>query len=312
VKILIAYDGSACADAAVKDLRRAGLPEAVEARVLTIAEVLLPVFSKAPDADEPERAGESRRLQAVRDAYDLANAAAQNVAAMFPKWTVTAHGRPDSPAWGVIKEADSWHPDLVVLGSEGRSGLSRLLVGSVSHKVLTQGNCTLRVARGRDVPVGSPIRVIVGVDGSRGSDLALQAVAARHWPRGTEVLLLAVTDAGMSTGLLSGPMAGEMVVLADQADQTARVRAALERSEAILRAKGLSIRSALDEGDPKRVLIQRAKDWPADSVFLGARGLSGVERFLLGSVSATVAMHAPCSVEVIHGPEPSAGAGRRS
>ena len=54
------------------------------------------------------------------------------------------------------------------------------------------------------------------------------------------------------------------------------------------------------EGDPKRVLIEEAEQWGADCIFVGARGLRRLERFLLGSVSTAVAARAHCSVEVVH------------
>ena len=57
LSILIAYDGSVCADAALDDLRRAGLPTALEAVVVTVADVILPPPAAKVDVDEvPARA----------------------------------------------------------------------------------------------------------------------------------------------------------------------------------------------------------------------------------------------------------------
>jgi len=66
-----------------------------------------------------------------------------------------------------------------------------------------------------------------------------------------------------------------------------------------LQSAGLIATSHVEEGDPKRVLVDVAERWKADCIFVGAKGHSGLERFLLGSVSAGVAMRAPCSVEVV-------------
>jgi nucleotide-binding universal stress UspA family protein len=66
-----------------------------------------------------------------------------------------------------------------------------------------------------------------------------------------------------------------------------------------LRSTGLSVTADVQEGDPKQVLVQEAEKWSADCIFVGAKGHSGMERFLLGSVSASVAAHAHCSVEVV-------------
>ena len=51
-------------------------------------------------------------------------------------------------------------------------------------------------------------------------------------------------------------------------------------------------------GDPKQVLVKQAAQWDADGIFVGVRGLSRLDRLLLGSVSAAIAVRAACSVEV--------------
>ncbi len=55
------------------------------------------------------------------------------------------------------------------------------------------------------------------------------------------------------------------------------------------------------EGDPRAEIVAAARDWHADLVVMGARGLSGIARFFLGSVSLAVARHAPCPVLVCKG-----------
>jgi nucleotide-binding universal stress UspA family protein len=57
--------------------------------------------------------------------------------------------------------------------------------------------------------------------------------------------------------------------------------------------------SVVKEENPKKLLLSEAEDWNADCIFVGARGLSGFERFWLGSVSTAVVTRAHCSVEVV-------------
>src|SRR5262249_9182818 len=61
----------------------------------------------------------------------------------------------------------------------------------------------------------------------------------------------------------------------------------------------LTVETAVESGDARRVLYEGAARWGADSIFLGARGLRHLDRMLLGSVSGMVAAHAHCSVEVV-------------
>jgi nucleotide-binding universal stress UspA family protein len=300
MKVLIGYDGSPGAEAALEDLRRAGLPAKVDARVLSIAEVFLP---QQAVPDQPERAPDPSdpRFQALREASDLAERAKRTLLEMFPEWRVEAIARADSPAWGIIKEADTWNPELVVVGSEGRSRLGRFLLGSVSHKVLTESRATVRVARARS-GADTLIRLLAGIDGSPGSDAALATVLSRTWPPSTELLLLAVLDPRMSTGLIPSPFTHELWAGATLDEQKQWIEDILRKADEAGRGSGLATKSILEVGDPKERLVEQAKEWGADCIFVGARGLTGMDRFLLGSVSTAVAMRAPCSVEIVHGP----------
>jgi nucleotide-binding universal stress UspA family protein len=69
----------------------------------------------------------------MEEAHALALQARTRVLASFPAWDVQVEACADSPAWAVIKKADSWQPDLIVVGSHGRSALGRILLGSVSQ-----------------------------------------------------------------------------------------------------------------------------------------------------------------------------------
>jgi nucleotide-binding universal stress UspA family protein len=61
----------------------------------------------------------------------------------------------------------------------------------------------------------------------------------------------------------------------------------------------LAATPVVEEADAKQLLVQRAKRWSANSVFVGARGQAAIERSFLDSVSARVVARAPCSVEVV-------------
>ena len=58
-------------------------------------------------------------------------------------------------------------------------------------------------------------------------------------------------------------------------------------------------------GDPKRVILDRAKETNADLVFVGSHGISALARFLMGSVASAVVRYAPCSVEIVRGGKPA-------
>lgn len=281
-KILIAYDGAACSDAALNDLRRAGLPAAVEAVVVTVAYVFLP----PPEGEVPDdelvspgvaamvRPTQAHAEEAVKKALAMAKQAADRVKADFPGWSVRAEADGDAPAWAVVKLAGSLGADLVVVGSHGHSVAGgRLILGSVSQRVLYEAPCSVRVARCSDERREGPMRIIVGFSGSQDAEAALDAVASRTWPEGSEARVTVAGDA-----------------LNPEAQGVAAER---------LRAAGLTASEVERKGDPARVLIHEAEEWGADCIFVGTRDVHGFRHLLHGSVSSAVAARAQCSVEVV-------------
>ena len=303
MKVLIAYDGSSCADAALHDLSYAGLPQEAEALILSVADVFLPPPSASagfPAHVPPavQRAW-AQATHALDDTHILAQQARTRLLQSFPAWEVHAEACADSPAWAIIKKADAWQPDLIVVGSHGRSALGRFVLGSVSQKVLTEARCSVRIGRQHHQATPGPLHLLMGVDGSPDAAAAVQAVAARVWPAESAVRLVTALDARMCTELAFMRLSGETETAPQEADERVRMARTLEPMIELLRTRGLTVSSVITEGDPKHVLLAEAEQWEADCLLVGARGLSRVERFLLGSVSAAVAARAHCSVEVV-------------
>jgi nucleotide-binding universal stress UspA family protein len=296
MRILIAYDGSSGADAVLADLERAGLPNDLEAIVICVADVCLwpmsnPEATRAiPELPSVEKA-HRQALQAVEEAHALATEASGRIRERFPGWRVSAESRGDSPAWAIIQKAEQWKPDLVIVGSHGRSALGNLFLGSVSQKVIAETACSVRVARANANPSTSKVRIVIGVDGSAGAESAVRRVAERQWPTGSEVRLVAALDPMIATAL--------QWVEGGALDERAWMSKRVENSVDRLHTSGLAVTTLIEAGDPKRILADEAKQWRADCVFVGARGLRGIGRFLLGSVSAAVVARAHCSVEVV-------------
>jgi nucleotide-binding universal stress UspA family protein len=308
MKILIAYDGSSCAAAALDDLRLAGLPSEATAVILSVADVWV---APSPDGDLlPQEAGTAmeeriiaarhqaheKAMQAVEEARALAIRACNRVQTDFPGWEVSAEASADSPAWAVLKKANTWKPDLIVLGSRGRSTFERVMLGSVSQKVVTEAQCPVRVSRAQDKQAGTPVRLVIGVDGSPGADAAVRTVAHRSWPPNTTASIVAVVDPVLAAAVMWRGEHGKK----QTADAQERVQAMVEAAVEKLRDAGLTASAYLLTGNPKQALLEAAERWEADCIFVGARGLRGIGGFLLGSVSTAVSTRAHCSVEVVH------------
>jgi nucleotide-binding universal stress UspA family protein len=207
VRILIAYDGSVCADAALDDLKRAGLPPVLEAVVVTVADVILPPLDAKVDMDDLDlpartlhgvRHAHACAEQAVQEAHAVAKRAAKRVKADFPGWVVRSEACGDSPAWAVSKIADRYQADLIIVGSHRHSAVGgRLILGSISQRVLYEAHCSVRVARCVDEQRCGPARIIVGFHSSPDAAVAVDAVASRVWPAGSEVRFVTALATGM-------------------------------------------------------------------------------------------------------------------
>ena len=148
------------------------------------------------------------------------------------------------------------------------------------------------------------MKILLAVDGSECSDAAVEEIANRPWPRGSEVQVISVLHLPFEPspevwGLpdsyyfkleKSGHEMAESVVN--------RAVSRLRESDAE-RETPLTLTSEVIVGRPAETIIETAKKWGADLIALGSHGRRGFTRFLLGSVSYAVGSHAPCSVEIV-------------
>ena len=310
MRILIGYDGSESANAALDDLRKAGLPREVDALVVSVGEVLLPPSSIGNDVVGPMTSrlvtealaqATARTGQLLEETQEFAEKAADRVRSHFPHWKVRAEGVAGWPATELMSKADEWKADLVVVGSHGRSALGRFILGSVSKKVVIDSRHSVRVARGVvHENENRPPRVMIGVDGSAEAEHAVREVGMRVWPKGTEVRIVAVDD-GTSPARISRVLPAAAAMIKDSNDNAfAASRMMVKWAERELRAIGLQVSVAIEKGDSQRVLLEEARKWDADSIFVGSRKFDGTfARFWLGSVSTALVTKAHCSVEVV-------------
>jgi nucleotide-binding universal stress UspA family protein len=310
MKILIGYDGSESSDAALDDLKRAGLPRDSKALVISVGDLLM----SSPSAAEIVKAAlTSRRVAAslkqaqthatrvIKEASEFALKAADTLRTHFPEWSVRSEVITGTPVWELIDAANRWEADLVVVGSHGRSAIGRLFLGSVSKRLATDASCSVRVARGAGKGKLKAPRIIIGVDGSPAAEQAIHSVGQRVWEDGTEVKLIAVDDGTPTPARVTTflPQAAEMLNSYFQKRES-RVRSMLEWATGELNNIGLKTSVSMKKGDPSKILLAEARKWNTDCIFVGTRDFSSAfERFRLGSVSTAIVTNAHCSVEIV-------------
>lgn len=282
-RVVVAYDGSECSKAAVRDLARAGLGRDAEIVVLSVAEMWLP---PGPVETWARTAYGAAAAAFLGEAERLAEAGRALAAETLPGRAIRAEVRGGSAAGAIEEFAAEWPADLVAIGSHGRGAVGRLAFGSVSHAVAANAPCSVRVVRRPEGTLADPPLLVVAYDASPGSDAAVAEIARRAWPAGTRVLL--VTAVGPHAAF------GDDLASALSDAERAQTSAAETLADA-----GLSVETYAAAGDPRHAVVDSAADCAADAIFVGTRDLNRRGRFLLGSVSLAIVGRAHCPVEVV-------------
>ncbi len=138
------------------------------------------------------------------------------------------------------------------------------------------------------------MRILIGVDDSSFSKTAVEEVARRSWGPDAKVKIVSVIETPYDSTRQETGMENPYKV----------ARASVDRATEMLRRGGndFEIIGQIVEGSPKQVILDEAEDWDADLIVVGSHGRRGLDRFLLGSVSQAVALHASCSVQIVRAP----------
>jgi nucleotide-binding universal stress UspA family protein len=141
------------------------------------------------------------------------------------------------------------------------------------------------------------MKILLATDGFPHSQVAVDEVVRRSWPSGSTIRVMSVIQPYT-------PPATEFVLagatLEDISQQQVSSAEQITRRAAFaLKETGLSIETAVREGDPRSVIVDEADEWGADLIVVGSHGRTGLTRWLLGSVAQAIVGHASCSVEVV-------------
>ena len=288
MRILLATDGSKDAAAAVAFLRE--LPLQASSKVRIMSAVTFPTFALEPP---PVREFKSSVLDDVRRVIDEARAA------LAPRGldieTEVVIGNPKEE---IARSAQEWGADLVVLGARGLGRIKRFLLGSVSLAVARHVSCPVLVVKGRARKLES---VIVGMDGSEDSFQALRFLLSLPLPRRTKLRLLSVVEPIRYPTSAPGAVRGHLIRMLKEMEEERRgqLESALEKAAAKLEGSITRVTRSTPTGNPADVIVAAAAAHATDLVVVGARGLGGMTRLLLGSVSEKVLQYAPCPVLIV-------------
>ena len=292
MRILFATDGSTGAGQALQLLTSSFEPAGVEAvEVISIA-LRVPRGPDVGSTDAPQALLEQGQWDAaerlVHGAADLLRAAG---------FEAVETVRAGHPAETIVTHAIAVKPDLIVLGTRGLRGLRRRVVGSVSGKVARYATTSVLVTR-----TAGPIRsVLLGYDASPDADEALELLARLPLRKGSQVTVCSAYDVvrPFSSGLAPTMVAQVSAAYRDSFRWAREAAEAMAESAAQrLLERGVPATHRTDRGPAHEHLAIVASELSADLLVVGPRGLSGIQRFFLGSTSASLVMYPPTNVLV--------------
>lgn len=186
-----------------------------------------------------------------------------------------------------LLEQDTY--DLCVIGTHGRTGLARILLGSVAEKVVRHAPCSVLAVRS-DREREQFEHALVPTDFSTSAEYALQLAAEVVSPAGLITLLYALE--------LPGAYGSEVPDLDFRRDLDMRATVALEQAAAAVDGKPRLVTAARTGAPGAQILAALDEDPSIDLVVMGSHGRTGIKRAVIGSVAEKVVRYARCPVLV--------------
>ena len=269
-RILAGVDGSARAEEAARQAARLAAKAGAE---LVLAFVI--------DTGHPHDAG---------DVESEAEAALERAAALARGVDAKPDARllAGSPATALLHESREFGADLICVGQDAGVLGGAIRVGRVAEHVMREAGCSVLIAR--TAGPAFPERILCGVDGSEASARTAALAGAIAGSSDAELRLVHVVP------VFRGRDAEWTL------DEEEPSPPELEASVAAVAAQGIVPRRDVAMGRPEHALVAAVERADADLLVVGHRGVKGVSRVVLGSVSEHCAKHAPCSVLVARRP----------
>ena len=194
----------------------------------------------------------------------------------------------------IIREAEKRKPHLIVLGSRGMADIKGYLMGSVSRKVLSYAPCAVLMVK---EPILTPTKALLAVDGSGASKRAANAV--KKWLDPEDVSIKVLSAGPQVLTDIAPKVLPRKHVLALTEPFYHRAEELTSQYRTMFIKEGYEVKPEIIKGNPREVILESVRKSKVQLAVLGSKGLTGPERFQMGSVSEWVAAYSACSVLVV-------------
>ncbi len=195
----------------------------------------------------------------------------------------------------IVDEALRNKSSMIVMGRRGRTGLQRLMMGSVTARVIGHAPCSVLV-----VPKTAQLdfkRIVVATDGSKYSIAAASEAIGLAKRNGSALTVISVVPSELTTPTDIDFTVNQREFIAEKEMHEAEKNAKAVKEAA--QKEGIEAKAFVLSGKPPEAIIQTAQDKNADLIMLGSHGRTGMEKFLMGSVAERVIVLSACPVLVV-------------
>jgi nucleotide-binding universal stress UspA family protein len=189
----------------------------------------------------------------------------------------------EDPAEFILEIVKDEGYDLVIIGNRAGNQSERYSLGSVTEKVARHAECPVLIVKKKP----KVKKLLTAVDGSKYADKALEYAVQLAKNYNANLALIHVEEDKLIR--VGGPQVEDCVGTVGECIL----------KDAATKLEGVPFDRKLEYGSPAEVIIKVAKKADVDIIVVGSRGLSSVRRFLLGSVSDDISMHARNSVLIV-------------
>ena len=203
------------------------------------------------------------------------------------------------PAFLIPFAARKWSSDLILIRANNRMKFRNRLLGSVAKSVVEYAPCSVEVVRAdQSNAISRNMRILLPTDGSDASLAATRTIAEMQFPQDAEVKVVSVINPIKYSLEEIGFLRGK---------DSDRAHSAIGKAVNMLGSAPLNITAEVIAGRRVRQIVDRARDWDADLIVVGAAEREGLERLISRGTALEVANRAHCSVRVVRGNSVSRG-----
>ena len=295
MKVLLAVDDSSYSERATMTLKALGLPSQTEVTVLTVVpehnflgDISLHMFrGTAAARKRAHKTQEERAAELLKGPVDMLRASRVKVESLV------CQGR---PAEEILNKAREIGAQLIVIGAKGEGDSPRFPLGGVAQKVMKYAEASVLLAREKNTHIR---RVLVATDGSKYSDEAVGFLLDLPLPPKSEVFVVTAMQSwnpALVRAFTRDWKTDQQILRDLQRSEEERAQILVTETKKRFREKGYEASTMVLKGEPAEEILGAAETLNPAVIALGARGLTGIEAFLLGSVAQRVARFASYSV----------------